>query len=183
MNKTVEVFEEKKNIDGFAVQPGFIGVKNDKDEYIMFSSGWESNNEIFVYKKDRYFPKWQGKWYSDYEVPEIEKGIEQRKQMELKESLKIATKEVKNIPTDELCVAEIVIDNRNWNIDYGGQQTQYTKTLIPGVYKVRETNDQNNNYYEFEYYSVLKKEDAKDLKQLFKPALDVRKPIGKGIER
>lgn len=36
---------------------------------------------------------------------------------------------------------------------------------------------------EVEYYSVFKKENAKDLKQLFKPTIETSEPIGKSIER
>lgn len=58
--REIMTFMKQKEVDGFTVQPGFVGIM-ENGYLVAVTSGWEINNELRVYRKvaDQWLPYWE----------------------------------------------------------------------------------------------------------------------------
>lgn len=58
--REIMTFLDKKEVDGFTVQPGFVGIM-ENGHLVAVTSGWEINNELRVYRKvaDQWVAYWE----------------------------------------------------------------------------------------------------------------------------
>ena len=62
--REIKIFMKEEVLDGFTVQPGFVGIM-DGSKLVAVTSGWEHKGDLFIYKKIA--DQWVGRWEKDYE--------------------------------------------------------------------------------------------------------------------
>ena len=126
-------------ISGFTFKPGYIALVAENGEILAATSGWECNNQVYVYRPNQ-DGTWSGNWESSETFPILEALSAIRdwqEEVELEKAQKYLQEKVPHISETKIVFVDVVAGSRH---NDGGEYGFYTVyTPIPshdGIYNV-----------------------------------------------
>ena len=137
---TIFTATSTSTIAGFNFKPGYVALVSDTGEILAATSGWECNNQAYVYRPNQEDGTWSGNWEGPetFPVQETLSAIQDwQEEVELEKAQKYLTGKVPHISETEIVFVDVVAGSRH---NDGGEYGFYTVYIpIPshdGIYNV-----------------------------------------------
>ena len=131
------VFDERGNIDGFTVQPGFAGLLRN-DQLVAVTSGYNCNGSYYVYRRSN--GEWIANWEDEesFPVDDVEEALrEYDERRDFEAACKQAdAAEEPLYDGDDFSTTDVVAGEKCHDGGEYGFWTTYSRTTHPGVYRV-----------------------------------------------
>jgi hypothetical protein len=132
------IFDERGNIDGFTVQPGFAGLLRN-DQLMAVTSGYNCNGSYYVYRRrdDGWIADWEDEENS-FPASDVEEALQEyNEQQDFEAACKQAdATEEPLYDGDDFSTTDVVAGEKCNNGGEYGFWTTYSRTMHPGVYRV-----------------------------------------------